>query len=52
MKGQETAPINEHSLASLLGPLDIPYEIVIGKPANKDKLTKKAFTHRVRKKNK
>lgn len=50
MKGQETAPINEHSLASLLGPADVPYEIVIGKPKDKASLKKKAFNHRVRKK--
>lgn len=50
MKGRESAPINEHSLESLLGKLDIPYSVVVGTPDKTVPLTKKSFTPRVRKK--
>jgi hypothetical protein len=51
MKGQETAPINEHNLAALLGLIDMPYNVILGKPKKDNKSAKaKTFSKRVQKK--
>ena len=47
MKGQETAPINDISLATLLGlPLQV-IEIIVGKPKDTKDLKSKNFKTRV-----
>lgn len=51
MKGQETAPINEHNLAALLGLVEMPLHIILGKPKKDSKAVKtKTFKNRVQKK--
>lgn len=47
MKGQETAPINDVSLAGLLGLPQQVYEIIVGKPKNLADLKVKNFKTRV-----
>lgn len=49
MKGQETAPINETSLAVLLDLMNTPLNFIVGKPDKDNKsVKKKTFSKRVR----
>ena len=48
MKGQETVPINDVSLAALLEFYDAPINVILGKPDKTSKPMKtKVFTQRV-----
>lgn len=47
MKGQETAPINDISLANLLGLPHQVFEIIVGKPKDTKDMKSKNFKTRV-----
>lgn len=50
MKGRETAPINDATLATLLGlPEIVPLQIILGVPEDKESLKKKTFARKVQK---
>jgi len=49
--GREKAPINSENLAALLGLVDIPLNIILGKPNKANKSIKiKSFGKRIQKK--
>ena len=51
MTGREKAPINEVNLAALLGLVDVPLNIILGKPKKANKSIKtKSFGKRIQKK--
>lgn len=47
MKGQETVPINEVSLANLLGLPHQVFEIIVGRPKDPQALKSKNFKTRI-----